>query len=642
MFSSLLAALLLYQVIPWGDQRVQVHPDGGLGRICAERAFLREVEDLERRPAVAPGDANVWKVRAFIFRELDFKRGRHVGKRRFTDAELAALQAVVRDFARCVAAYSRGALRLDLETRVIEAPLRRLSGDAKPGFSAWTDVTAEFIGEHVDDDVHSVLVYFPSAGLPVPYWGGTTGGDTMKRAGYSCICVLDAIDHETYVEVTLHEWLHQVDWARAERSGYSDLPDLHGAEELGYSPGAARRGWMDWYRDFMTDYVAPRTWARLSMLREDPELPRPGFAGGFVRAWRVAGPFDNEQDEGFTRDDVPAADPPVAEWRRVADAETLDFLPLFERKENVSAYAHVYLKPGAPGPARLWLGSDDGVRAWLNGELVHDRHAHRPLKRDQDRVDVELEGGWNRLLLKVDQGGGGWAATLRVSRPDGSALPGLEFAADPPPASDLARPRSRAPRLPDEVFAWSAVREDPFRKLPQLDPRDLGASGGENFLALGDTPESRLEFATRALARRGDLWLVRCDALPVIADLDVAYEQGELRPGRLEDHLLGWVAIAGRVAFVARHDPGFTPGCDVDLLGARQAGGLAHLQVEGAEAVLRTTVPLAAAPPLTPAEAVSGPAVRGRDGREWRWPLRPGHSGFLEALDLARCAGAGR
>ena len=51
--------------------------------------------------------------------------------------------------------------------------------------------------------------------------------------------------------------------------------------------------------------------------------------------------------------------------------------------------------------ATLSLGSNDAIRVWLNGDLVHDNHTKRTAEADQDRVAVELREGRNELLMKV-------------------------------------------------------------------------------------------------------------------------------------------------------------------------------------------------------------------------------------------------
>jgi hypothetical protein len=62
------------------------------------------------------------------------------------------------------------------------------------------------------------------------------------------------------------------------------------------------------------------------------------------------------------------------------------------------------------------------VYCWLNGELVHENPAARPWGEDQDVVKARLQQGTNRILLKVLQGGGDWAASVRITDPQGNPL----------------------------------------------------------------------------------------------------------------------------------------------------------------------------------------------------------------------------
>ncbi len=91
------------------------------------------------------------------------------------------------------------------------------------------------------------------------------------------------------------------------------------------------------------------------------------------------------------------------------------------------AYAYTEVDSEAERQLVLGLGSDDSVRVWLNGELVHSRWAARPLIVDQDLVPVTLRKGTNRLLVKVVN----WS-------------PGSSFSCRPVPDSVLASTLARA------------------------------------------------------------------------------------------------------------------------------------------------------------------------------------------------------
>ena len=78
----------------------------------------------------------------------------------------------------------------------------------------------------------------------------------------------------------------------------------------------------------------------------------------------------------------------------------------------------------------LEIGTDDGVKVWLNGEVVHSRNAMRGFKEAEDKLKVALKSGWNVLLLKITQGGGDWSAAVRIKDADGGRLKGLGMKAE--------------------------------------------------------------------------------------------------------------------------------------------------------------------------------------------------------------------
>jgi len=101
----------------------------------------------------------------------------------------------------------------------------------------------------------------------------------------------------------------------------------------------------------------------------------------------------------------------------------------------------VYLRNRVWAPeqrdVRLELGSDDGVKVWLNERVVHANNRPRPCRPGEDKVDITLEQGWNTLLVKVVQGGGGWAFCGRLIGRDGALTEGLRT--EHAPAADDGR-----------------------------------------------------------------------------------------------------------------------------------------------------------------------------------------------------------
>ena len=79
---------------------------------------------------------------------------------------------------------------------------------------------------------------------------------------------------------------------------------------------------------------------------------------------------------------------------------------------------------------QLQIGSDDGVKAWVNGKLVHANNANRGCKPGDDKAKARLAKGWNTVLMKVVDNSSQWAFCLRIVQPDGAVLDGLRISVE--------------------------------------------------------------------------------------------------------------------------------------------------------------------------------------------------------------------
>jgi HEAT repeat protein len=103
-------------------------------------------------------------------------------------------------------------------------------------------------------------------------------------------------------------------------------------------------------------------------------------------------------------------------WTPVSDVRGMvDLRQTLAQAQNVGCYAYAEVTSDQARDVLLKIGSDDDVYCWLNGELVHENPAARPWAPDQDVVKARLQPGTNRLLLKVLQGGGDWAFSVRMT-----------------------------------------------------------------------------------------------------------------------------------------------------------------------------------------------------------------------------------
>lgn len=83
------------------------------------------------------------------------------------------------------------------------------------------------------------------------------------------------------------------------------------------------------------------------------------------------------------------------------------------KADNVVAYAYAEIDSPREQACILALGSNDGARAWLNGEAVLDCPGPRGLQMDHNVAPVALRQGRNALLLKIEERGNRWAFACR-------------------------------------------------------------------------------------------------------------------------------------------------------------------------------------------------------------------------------------
>jgi hypothetical protein len=159
----------------------------------------------------------------------------------------------------------------------------------------------------------------------------------------------------------------------------------------------------------------------------------------FIKEWNLIGPFDAPdmaylytayppEKEIALKKKYRGKNNQMLEWKRIQAEESgfINLQKLLEPKEQTIAYCLTYVFSPEDRTAQLLIGSDDGVRIWLNDNLIHTNPAYRGAYPDQDRILVALKKGWNKLLVKVLQGGGGWGFYVRFIDPEGVLLSSRE------------------------------------------------------------------------------------------------------------------------------------------------------------------------------------------------------------------------
>ena len=193
---------------------------------------------------------------------------------------------------------------------------------------------------------------------------------------------------------------------------------------------------------------------------------KPTGSGPFIQDWLVCGPYRQRgADSSEAVFDIvfgPEKPGENVQWKSMPRADQVILAAFFPGEENCVAYLKAQIIAPDDCEGALLMGSDDGVKAWLNGAVVHSNNTNRGDVADQDMAPIQLKKGANDLLLKISQGGGGWSAHARIVGPDGQPIAGLraEPQAEAAPLLTVSAPKPAALPIPVTL-----PKRDSFRKL---------------------------------------------------------------------------------------------------------------------------------------------------------------------------------
>jgi hypothetical protein len=144
---------------------------------------------------------------------------------------------------------------------------------------------------------------------------------------------------------------------------------------------------------------------------------------GFLRQWRVIGPFDGNGRKGFgtayppeqkldLKATLDGKDGKKLTWKRYEASETwtgrhqalVDLRQPLGDAEDAVAYAFTTIKVKEPGEVEFRGAADDNFTVWVNGERVFAFEEYRNgVRFDRHRFKVKLRAGVNSVLVKVCQ-----------------------------------------------------------------------------------------------------------------------------------------------------------------------------------------------------------------------------------------------
>lgn len=178
---------------------------------------------------------------------------------------------------------------------------------------------------------------------------------------------------------------------------------------------------------------------KLKALGENVDLPT---HFGFVRNWRIIGPFDNTSMKGFQELYPPEVETNLAgrypgklgdvswsEYESTHEFGIVDLTKALDKHKGAVAYAVTTFVATEPRAAQIRIGTSNANKVWLNGELLTANEVyHLGQEIDQYVAPARLKQGENTILVKICQNeqtedwAQKWEFQLRVCDEVGTAI----------------------------------------------------------------------------------------------------------------------------------------------------------------------------------------------------------------------------
>ncbi len=166
-------------------------------------------------------------------------------------------------------------------------------------------------------------------------------------------------------------------------------------------------------------------------------------AEGFIGAWLTIGEFHqvpNGDDgcraspESLIGEDDATTIPSIGDtaggevWLAwLQSGNRVNFKDRYGGQTDREVYAITWIDSPVEQDVTMAIGPDDGARVWLNGDVHIDIAGCQGTNVDQFTAEVTLLQGWNRVLTKVRDHGGGWGMFFRFLDDTGAPLAGYEL-----------------------------------------------------------------------------------------------------------------------------------------------------------------------------------------------------------------------
>ena len=165
-------------------------------------------------------------------------------------------------------------------------------------------------------------------------------------------------------------------------------------------------------------------------------------SNGYVTDWLLIGPFTGTgcSDMNGLRNYITTAKASPfrnytlngSTWRERNNDQSVDLNDLFSPNDNVLAYGFAYVYSPTAQSVNVSVGSDDSIVVYVNDLNILDVNSCRGVDNDQNVNTTTLNQGWNKVLVGVAEGSGGWEFRLRFRDPTtGNPVQNLNISLNP-------------------------------------------------------------------------------------------------------------------------------------------------------------------------------------------------------------------
>ncbi|MFC1569542.1 DUF362 domain-containing protein [bacterium] len=128
--------------------------------------------------------------------------------------------------------------------------------------------------------------------------------------------------------------------------------------------------------------------------------------------------------------------------------DRIDLKDYYNNPGQVVSYAFSYFQVSSDQEAELWIGSDEALKIFINGDVAYEYDGTRTMNNSQfvnAKIKTNIKAGVNTLLVKSLQKYGRYEFCLNICEPesdpdfDGNRIQGLKFGTSPESMTSIPR-----------------------------------------------------------------------------------------------------------------------------------------------------------------------------------------------------------